>query len=71
MALVVTAANMITFMLCWEIMSSLRFSWWSTIMKTDENRKAGYLYFIFSQVGAMVHTGSLWGDLFPCRQLRF
>jgi hydrogenase-4 component B len=50
---VVTAANLITFMLAWEIMSCPPFSWSSTTMNPGENRKAGYLYFVFSQVGAM------------------
>jgi len=53
MALVVTAANMITFMLCWEIMSLSSFFLVVYNYENEENRKAGYLYFIFSQVGAM------------------
>ena len=53
MALVVTATNMITFMLSWEIMSLSSF--FLVIYKHNEaeSRKAGYLYFIFSHVGAM------------------
>jgi hydrogenase-4 component B len=53
MALVVTASNMISFMLSWEIMSLS--SYFLVIYNHDsaENRKAGYLYFIFSHVGAM------------------
>ena len=53
MALVVTAANMITFMLFWEIMSLSSFFLVIHDYQKAENRKAGYLYFIFSHVGAM------------------
>ena len=69
MALVVTAANLITFMLTWEIMSLSSFFLVIFNYESVENRKAGYLYFVFSQVGAMfilaafgvmyAHTGSL------------
>jgi hydrogenase-4 component B len=53
MALVVTAANLITFMLSWEIMSLSSFFLVVYNYEAGENRKAGYLYFVFSQVGAM------------------
>ena len=53
MALVVTAANMITFMLSWEIMSLSSFFLVIYKYNDAENRKAGYLYFVFSHVGAM------------------
>jgi hydrogenase-4 component B len=53
MALVVTAANMITFMLSWEIMSLSSFFLVLYKYNDAENRKAGYLYFVFSHVGAM------------------
>ncbi|MBL0712470.1 MAG: hydrogenase [Desulfosarcina sp.] len=53
MALVVTAANMITFMLCWEIMSLSSFFLVVYNYESEGNRNAGYLYFVFSQVGAM------------------
>ena len=53
MALVVTAANMITFMLCWEIMSLSSFFLVVYNYESEGNRRAGYLYFVFSQVGAM------------------
>ena len=53
MALVVTAANIITFMLSWEIMSLSSFFLVIYNYESSENRKAGYLYFIFSHVGAM------------------
>jgi hydrogenase-4 component B len=53
MALVVTAANLITFMLTWEIMSVSSFFLVIFNYESKENRKAGYLYFVFSQVGAM------------------
>jgi NADH:ubiquinone oxidoreductase subunit 5 (subunit L)/multisubunit Na+/H+ antiporter MnhA subunit len=51
MALVVVAANMITFMLSWEIMSLSSFFLVIYDHQTPENRKAGYLYFVFSHVG--------------------
>jgi hydrogenase-4 component B len=53
MALVVVAANMITFMLAWEIMSLSSFFLVIYDHQTPENRKAGYLYFVFSHIGAM------------------
>jgi len=53
MALVVTSANMITFMLSWEIMSLSSFFLVIYDHHSPESRKAGYLYFIFSHVGAM------------------
>jgi hydrogenase-4 component B len=54
MALVVTAANMITFLISWEIMSLSSFFLVIHDYRTLENRKAGYLYLVFSQVGAML-----------------
>ncbi len=53
MALVVTAANLITFMLSWEIMSLSSFFLVIYDYESAENRRAGYLYFVFSHVGAM------------------
>ncbi|WP_299977303.1 proton-conducting transporter membrane subunit [Desulfobacula sp.] len=53
MALVVTAANMITFMLSWEIMSLSSFFLVIYKHNSAESRRAGYLYFVFSHVGAM------------------
>lgn len=53
MALVVTASNIITFMLSWEIMSLSSFFLVIYNHHSSENRRAGYLYFIFSHVGAM------------------
>jgi len=53
MALVVTANNLITFMLSWEIMSLSSFFLVVYNYEARENRKAGYLYFVFTQVGAM------------------
>ncbi len=68
MALVVTADNMISFMLNWEIMSLASFFLVLYNYESSANRSAGYLYFIFSHVGAMFllaafgvmysHTGS-------------
>ena len=53
MALVVTANNLITFMVSWELMSLSSFFLVVYNYEAEENRKAGYLYLIFSQVGAM------------------
>lgn len=53
MALVVTASNIISFMLFWEIMSLSSFFLVIYNHHSAENRRAGYLYFIFSHVGAM------------------
>ncbi len=53
MALVVSANNLIAFMLSWEIMSLSSFFLVVYNYETGENRKAGYLYFVFSQIGAM------------------
>lgn len=68
MALVVTAANTMTFLLAWEIMSLSSFFLVIYNYESSENRRAGYLYFVFSHVGAMfifvafgiayAHTGS-------------
>ncbi len=53
MALVVTSANIITFMLSWEIMSLSSFFLVVYNYESAENRRAGLLYFVFSHVGAM------------------
>ncbi len=53
MALVVTAANIISFMFSWEIMSLSSFFLVIYGHESAENRKAGFLYFVFSHVGAM------------------
>ena len=53
MALVVTASNMLSFMLAWEVMSLSSFFLVICNHESVENRKAGYLYFVFSHVGAM------------------
>jgi hydrogenase-4 component B len=53
MALVVTAANVITFFLSWEMMSLSSFFLVIYDHQSPENRKAGLLYFVFSHVGAM------------------
>jgi hydrogenase-4 component B len=54
MVLVVSASDIITFMLSWELMSVSSFFLVVYTYETRENHKAGYLYFIFSQVGAMI-----------------
>jgi len=53
MALVVCADNIITFMLAWESMSLASFFLVIHSYESVENRRAGYLYLVFSQVGAM------------------
>lgn len=53
MALVVISANMVTFLLAWELMSLSSFFLVMYDYEVKANRKAGYLYFIFAQGGAM------------------
>ena len=53
MALVATANNIVTFALAWEIMSLSSFFLVVYEYQAEETRKAGYLYFIFAQGGAM------------------
>ena len=53
MALVVAADNIITFLLAWEIMSLSSFFLVVYDYQILENRKAGYIYFVFSHIGAM------------------
>jgi len=53
MALVVTAANILSFMLAWEVMSLSSFFLVIHDPQSAENRKAGFLYFVFSHIGAM------------------
>ncbi len=53
MALVVMAADMITFLLAWEIMSLSSFFLVIYDYQKKSTRQAGYLYFIFAQGGAM------------------
>ncbi len=72
MALVVSSGNLVTFMLSWELMSLSSFFLVVHDFEDAQNRRAGYLYFIFSQVGAMfilaafgtmyAHTGDLGFD---------
>jgi hydrogenase-4 component B len=69
MALVITASNILAFMLSWEAMSLSSFFLVIYNHEASDNRKAGYLYFVFSHVGAMfiltafaliyAHTGNL------------
>ena len=54
MALVVISANMITFLLSWELMSLSSFFLVMYDYEVKSNRSAGYLYFIFAQGGAML-----------------
>ncbi len=53
MALVVTANNILAFMLAWESMSLSSFFLVIYDHQSAENRRAGFLYFVFSHVGAM------------------
>jgi len=53
MSLVVTASGVVSFMLSWEIMSISSFFLVISNYKSSDNRRAGYLYFVFSHVGAM------------------
>ncbi|RPH52648.1 MAG: hydrogenase [Desulfobacteraceae bacterium] len=65
MALVVTATNIITFMLLWETMSLSSFALVIYNHHKAENRKAGYLYFVFSHVGAMFILAAF-GIIYSC-----
>ena len=68
MVLVVCADSLITFALAWEVMSLSSFFLVVYDYHKKETRSAGYLYFVFSQAGAMCifaafgliysHTGS-------------
>ncbi len=53
MVLVVMAADMITFLLAWEIMSLASFFLVIYDYQKKATRQAGYLYFIFAQGGAL------------------
>lgn len=53
MALVATADNIFTFAIVWEIMSLSSFFLVMYEYQKEETRKAGYIYFIFAQVGAL------------------
>jgi len=74
MALVATADNIISFALAWELMSLSSFFLVMYEYQKETTRKAGYLYFIFAQAGAMLifaafavaysHTGSFSFDQF-------
>jgi hydrogenase-4 component B len=68
MALVVCADNMLTFALAWEFMSVSSFFLVIYDVQKKKTRDAGYMYFIFTQAGALfifagfgfiyAHTGS-------------
>ncbi len=53
MALVAVADNIISFALVWELMSLSSFFLVMHEYQKEDTRKAGYIYFIFSQAGAM------------------
>jgi hydrogenase-4 component B len=53
MALVVVADGMIPFLISWELMTLSSFFLVIYDHEDADNRKAGYLYFVFSHVGAM------------------
>ena len=69
MALVVVADGMVAFLISWELMTLSSFFLVIFDHEEEDNRKAGYLYFVFSHVGAMfifaafglifAHSGSL------------
>lgn len=58
MVLVVTADNMLTFMLCWEMMSLSSFFLVIFDFEDKQNRRAGYLYLVFSHIGAVFILGA-------------
>jgi hydrogenase-4 component B len=74
MALVVTADNIISFALVWELMSLSSFFLVMYEYQKESTRKAGYLYLVFAQAGAVLifaafavaysHTGSFSFDQF-------
>ncbi len=53
MALVAVADNIISFALVWEMMSLSSFFLVMHEYQKEATRRAGYIYFVFSQVGAM------------------
>ena len=53
MALVVTANGMVPFLISWELMTLSSFFLVVHDHEQEDNRKAGYQYFVFSQMGAM------------------
>ncbi len=53
MALVVTASNIVSFLISWELMSLSSFFLVIYDYEAEENRRAGYLYAVYSQVGAL------------------
>jgi len=53
MALVATADNLISFALAWEAMSLSSFFLVMHEYQKKQTRKAGYMYFIFTHIGAM------------------
>lgn len=69
MALVAAADNIITFALAWEMMSLSSFFLVVHDFEKRETRRAGYVYFVFAQAGAMamfaafglvyLHTGTM------------
>lgn len=66
MALVVLAENLLAFLLAWEAMSLSSFFLVMYDHEAEENRRAGYLYFVFSQVGAHVPAPSIPGRQAGC-----
>lgn len=74
MALVTLAANIVSFALVWEIMSLSSYILVMHDYEKAETRTAGYIYFLFSQTGALMiftafgvvfsHTGNMAFDQF-------
>ncbi|MFH1812143.1 MAG: proton-conducting transporter membrane subunit, partial [Pseudomonadota bacterium] len=54
MALVVSAASIIAFLLAWELMSLSSFFLVLYHFEHDDNRRAGLIYLVYSQLGALV-----------------
>lgn len=53
MALVATADNIFSFAISWELMSLTSFFLVMYEYQKEETRKAGYIYFVFAQAGAL------------------
>jgi hydrogenase-4 component B len=54
MALVVSAGSMVAFMAAWELMSLSSFFLVLHHHEREQNRRAGLIYFVYSQLGALV-----------------
>ncbi|CAG35776.1 proton-conducting transporter transmembrane domain-containing protein [Desulfotalea psychrophila] len=59
MALVTAADNIISFLLVWELMSLSSFFLVIHDYQEEDTRRAGYIYFVFAQAGAMFIIAAL------------